>query len=242
MEKGNEPTEQPPATEGGEASGGGGSSTAPGPETGTAAPPTDGGGGQAEGEAGGGGSGSQADQSGPTRVRDPWAGTPDVGETTLPDGTKLRRDAEGNMWRGPDADGNEHIWDAQEGRWLRDADRRAQPGSEGWGDPASDWHEAWGGQSLPDEWQGVPRSGSTQTPEGSLNRDPAGNYGLETADGGSYRWNEQSGRWYDAQSGRQAPAGVGGDPVESWQRGAQADASAKAHPDQPHPYRGTIRP
>src|SRR5688500_19046601 len=39
--------------------------------------------------------GSQADQSGPTRERDPWAGTPDLGETKLPDGTTLRRDADG---------------------------------------------------------------------------------------------------------------------------------------------------
>jgi len=249
VEKGNGEAGELPAAES-DTSTGGGSSAGPGSETGTQPVPPDGG---ADGGAGGGG--AQADQSGPddeqpdggagsTRVRDPWAGTPDVGETTLPDGTRLRRDANGNMYRGPDAEGNEHVWDAQSGEWLRDADRTTHPASEGWRDPATDWHEAWGGQQMPPEWRDVPRSGGTQLPEGTLNRDAAGNYRLDTPDGGSYRWNEQSGQWYDAQSGRAAPPGVGGDPVDGWLRGAQIDAQMRADPTQPHPFRGQgqVRP
>src|SRR5687768_746630 len=89
VEKGNQPeqgsTEQ--AGTGTSVEPGTGTGIDPGTGTGTAPAPTDGGAAQ--------GGGSQANQTGPSRTRDPWAGTPTLGETTLPDGTKLRRDADG---------------------------------------------------------------------------------------------------------------------------------------------------
>lgn len=176
----------------------------------------------------GGGGGSQADQSGPTRERDPWAGAPEVGETTLPDGTKLRRDAEGNMHR-TDASGEEHIW--HDGSWVSEGTRKPTSGSDGWGDPASDWREAWTGESWPESWKDVPRSGSTRVPGGSLGRDDAGAYTFGADTGGPvFSWNEQSGKWYDASTGHPAPDGVAPpDPVEGWLRGAEADATRRAN-------------
>jgi len=190
--------------------------------------------------------GSQANQSGPTRERDPWAGTPELGETTLPDGTTLRRDADGKMWRGPDKDGHENVWDPESGKWMNPDTWTEARGADGWADPSTDWHDAWGGGEMPQGWQDVPRAGSTMIPEGTLSRDPSGDYQLNTPDGQSLKWNEQSGKWYDAASGRESATSL--DPVDGWQRGAQSDAWARAHPDQPHPNRthsgseGPLRP
>jgi hypothetical protein len=212
MEKGNgEATAGPPVSEAEEGPGGGGTQPQGTDRSATS--------GQSSG-------GQQADQ---TRERDPWAGTPDSGETTLRDGTKLRRDAKGDMYRGPDSQGREQVWQPDEGRWVDAETRRPGGQSEGWGEPGSDWQEAWGGEPLSDAWKSVPRSGSTKIPEGTLQRDGAGNYRLDTPDG-ALQWNEQSGQWYDAQSGRQAPPGLG-DPVADWQGGTAADAYLQSHPE-----------
>ncbi len=234
MEKGNEPeqgegtAEQPGQPETGTAPAG--SSADPGTGTGTA-PATDG----ASSAGQGGGGGGQAGQQGPTRERNPWAGTPNLGETTLPDGTKLRRDADGRFWRGPDRDGRENVWDPEEGRWMK-PDTWRQEGGAGWQDPNDDWHEAWTGDPLPEGWRDVPREGSTYIPEGTISRDAAGNYSLNTPDGQTLRWNEQTGKWYDAGTGRESGHTL--DPVDGWKRGADIDANVRAHPEQGgNPYR-----
>ena len=225
MEKGNEPAQGEGAAEAGPP---GGSSTDPGTGTGTEPLP----GGVTGPPAGGG----QAGQRGPTRERDPWADAPNLGETTLPDGTKLRRDADGRFWRGPNEDGGEDVWDPEEGRWMNPDTWRESDGAEGWGDPHDDWHQAWTGETLPDGWSDVPQSGSTYIPEGTITRDAAGNYGLNTPDGQSLRWNEQAGKWYDAATGREVTHPL--DPVDGWKRGAEIDANVRAHPEQGgNPYR-----
>lgn len=178
------------------------------------------------------------------RARDPWSGVPDLGETTLPDGSTLRRDGEGKFWR-PDENGDESVWDPEQGRWMRPEYGSEAPGTEDWPDPGPQWDDAWGG-TTPDGWQDVPRSGTTGIAEGTLQRDPSGNYELHTPDG-TLRWNEQTGKWNDSSSGREVSNPL--DPVEGWQRGAQTDAYHRAHPDQPHPHRshegtrqGPVRP
>jgi hypothetical protein len=173
-----------------------------------------------------------------TRARDPWSGVPDLGETTLPGGSTLRRDGDGRFWR-PDENGEDSVWDPESGRWMRPTDWREAPGSEDWGDPNPEWDEAWGAGSTPEGWQDAPRSGTTKIAEGTLRRDSSGNYELGTPDG-TLKWNEQTGKWYDAGSGRAVPNPL--DPVEGWQRGAQTDAYHEAHPDQPHPFRGDRPP
>lgn len=239
MEKGNQPAgsagsgSEVKQASGGEEAGGGGSTA------GATSLPAD----QGTDLERTGGGGQAAGGTEPTSERDPWAGTPSIGETTLPDGTKLRRDARGNTFRGPDADGREHVWDQERGRWLDTAELRENPGSAGWGDPAEDWQKAWGGQPMPETWKGVPRTGQTQVPEGTLNRDAAGGYGLETPSGQSYRWNEQTRQWYNSETGQQAPPGLGGDPVADWRRGADADTHLRAHPEGPRPtWRGPVQP
>lgn len=178
-----------------------------------------------------------------TRARDPWSGVPDLGETTLPDGTRLRRDGDGRFWR-PDENGDDSVWDPEQARWMRPEDWLEAPGTEDWPDPGPQWDEAWGG-STTEGWQDVPRSGSTDIAEGSLQRDSSGNYELNAPEG-NLRWNEQTRKWYDTSSGRESPNPL--DPVEGWQRGAQTDAYHRAHPDQPHPHRsargtqGPVRP
>jgi hypothetical protein len=76
----------------------------------------------------------------------------------------------------------------------------------------------------------VPRSGSTRVPGGSLTRDDAGGYKFGGDAGGQdYSWNEQSGRWFDSNTGAPAPDGVAPpDPVEGWLKGAEADAARRA--------------
>lgn len=192
--------------------------------------------------------GQDADQTqtaGGTKTRDPWAGVPDLGETTLPDGTTLRRDGDGRFWR-TDENGNESQWDPEAGRWMRPEDWTESPGTESWGDPSQQWDEAWGGGSKPEGWQDAPRAGTTNIAEGTLSRDSSGTYELRTPDQ-TLRWNEQSGKWYDSSSGREVAHPL--DPVAGWQRGAETDAYQRAHPDQPHPYKsqpgarsGPVRP
>jgi hypothetical protein len=201
--------------------------------------------GQDQGQSSGQGEGAGQPETEPTRerekpaaddesrARDPWSDVPDLGETTLPDGSTLRRDGEGKFWR-PDANGEDSVWDPETGRWMRPTDWRDAPGLDDAPDPNPQWHEAWGGGSTPEAWQDVPRSGTTDIAEGNLARDAEGNYQLNTPEG-NLKWNEQTGKWYDAASGRSVPNSL--DPVEGWQRGAQTDAYHDAHPDQPHPYR-----
>jgi hypothetical protein len=179
-----------------------------------------------------------------TTARDPWAGVPELGETTLPDGTTLRRDGEGKFWR-PGEHGEEFVWDPEQGRWMRPDVWKEAPGTDDWTDPTQQWDDAWGGSS-PEGWQDVPRAGGTDIAEGTLQRDPDGNYTLSTPEG-NLKWNEQTGKWYDSASGRQVDNAL--DPVEGWQRGAETDAWAREHPDQPHPHRsragsdrGSVRP
>lgn len=183
-----------------------------------------------EGQPGtGDGSPSAPDASAPTEgttVRDPWAGIPDRGTVTLPDGTTLRRHANG--WaRGPKGGGpdQERVWDDEQQRWLDHGTQTEAPEAHDWGDPESDWQEAWGGPPVPDDWKGVPRSGTTVSPDGTrdVTRTPDGRYETDNAS-----WDEQRQTWTDID-GRPRPDLP--DPVAEWKEGARLDAEERAHPE-----------